>query len=151
MIWETQNDLAKFPFIDIPPTFVPVMARKFYSIDDKQMKINIKTHRKMPRTWKSKVDSAVASDTRGPGFESSHRWILNNYQPYLLLVEKTKIKKRPWMAHLKYLFAQLKWIVGQREKQNRERYRERNRNRLARKYDEIFANFLKILVHSRFD
>ena len=39
------------------------------------------------------VCSAVASDNRGPGFESSHRQLLlNNY--YKLFVEKTKINEK---------------------------------------------------------
>ena len=48
------------------------------------------------------VGRAVASDTRGPRFKSSH-W--QNYIEHLFTVnciEKTKIrKKRPGMAHLK--------------------------------------------------
>ena len=52
------------------------------------------------------VDSVVASDTRRPGFESSHRKLqLNNY---LLFVQKTKIKKKmPIKNFLLFLFAGL--------------------------------------------
>ena len=40
----------------------------------------------------------VASDTRGPGFETSHQ---SNYLWYLFTVKKTKIKfKRPIMAKI---------------------------------------------------
>ena len=38
------------------------------------------------------VDRAVASNTRGPGFESSHRQLLLNN--YLLFIEKTKNKEK---------------------------------------------------------
>ena len=48
------------------------------------------------------VGRAVASDTRGPRFESSHRQIYYLYWTYIycqLCIEKTKIKTRPGMAH----------------------------------------------------
>ena len=49
------------------------------------------------------VGRAVASNTRGPGFESSHWQLLSNI--YLLLTvcrkDENKEKKRPRMAHLK--------------------------------------------------
>ena len=47
------------------------------------------------------VGRAVASDTRGPQFESRHRqnFTLNLYLPLTLEKTKTK-KKRPEMAHL---------------------------------------------------
>ena len=49
------------------------------------------------------VGRAIASNTRGPGFESSHwQLLLNNY--LLLTVcrkDENKEKKRPGMAHLK--------------------------------------------------
>ena len=42
------------------------------------------------------VGSAVDSNTRGPGFESTHRQLISNN--YLLFAEKTKIdKRRPGM------------------------------------------------------
>ena len=50
------------------------------------------------------VGRAVASDTRGPRFESSHQriFIKNIYLHIVNCVKKTKIKiKRPGMAHLK--------------------------------------------------
>ena len=50
------------------------------------------------------VGRAVASDTRGLWFESSHRgiYIQDFYLPIVSCVEKTKIKKkRPGMTHLK--------------------------------------------------
>ena len=40
------------------------------------------------------VGRAVASDTRGPQFESSHRPIFHNAHVFLLTAEKTKIKKQ---------------------------------------------------------
>ena len=44
----------------------------------------------------STADSAVASDTRGPGFESDHQPTFIEHNYCLLFVEKTKInKKRP--------------------------------------------------------
>ena len=48
------------------------------------------------------VGGAVASNTRGPGFESRHRQnFINQSQLYNRDTEKTKIKKkRPRMAHL---------------------------------------------------
>ena len=46
------------------------------------------------------VDSAVAFDTRGPGFESNNRQLLMNKFTVNFLIEKTKIrKKRARMAH----------------------------------------------------
>ena len=44
---------------------------------------------------------AVASDTRGPRFESSHWQLLSDIYLFTVnCIEKTKIKKkRPWMAH----------------------------------------------------
>ena len=48
------------------------------------------------------VDSAVASDTRGPGFESSHRQQLLNMFTVNCLQKRRKLqKKRPGMSHLK--------------------------------------------------
>ena len=40
------------------------------------------------------VGRAVASDTRGRQFESSHRPIFHNAHVFLLTAEKTKIKKQ---------------------------------------------------------
>ena len=64
------------------------------------------------------VGRAVASDTRGPRFKSSH-W--QNYIEHLFTVnciEKTKIrKKRPGMAHLKN--------VAQRQRKHLTRHRRK--------------------------
>ena len=57
------------------------------------------------------VGRAVASDTRGPQFESSHRrtFIKNIYLPIVNCTEKTKIKKkRPGTFHLKKHYSEFK-------------------------------------------
>ena len=47
------------------------------------------------------VGRAVAYDTRGPGFDSSHRQLLLNIYLLLTVCRKDKNKeKRPGMAHL---------------------------------------------------
>ena len=49
------------------------------------------------------VGRAVASDTSGPQFESSHRYIFKEH--LFTAFKKTKIKEeRPGMAHLKILY-----------------------------------------------
>ena len=48
------------------------------------------------------VGRAVATDTRGLGFESSHRQLLLNIYLLFMFVEMTKIKKkRPGIAQFK--------------------------------------------------
>ena len=48
------------------------------------------------------VGRAVAYDSRGPGFESSHRQLLLNIYLLLTVYRKDENKeKRPGMAHLK--------------------------------------------------
>ena len=50
------------------------------------------------------VGRAVAYDTRGPGFESSHRQLLLNIYLLLTVCRKDENKeKRPGMAHLFFL------------------------------------------------
>ena len=52
----------------------------------------------MPGSGCGSVGGAVAYDTRDPRFESSHR--LNFFHAFTInCIEKTKIKKRPGMAH----------------------------------------------------
>ena len=52
------------------------------------------------------VDSMVASDSRGPGFESSHRQILLNILPvnYLLKRRKYRQRGRDWPIFKRTLF-----------------------------------------------
>ena len=59
---------------------------------------------KMIGQWFGSVGRAVATDTRGPRFKSSHwrKFKKNICLLFVNFIEKTKIKiKRPGMAHLK--------------------------------------------------
>ena len=90
------------------------------------------------------VDSEVASDTRGPGFEYSHRQFLLN--KYLLLTvcrrDENKLEKRPGKAHFKKLIDTDNTTECVREsmrESKRERTRETTRNEESRFLVQFFS------------